>query len=118
MQTVVNEEDDSLDKLLKAIESGIGDQSAFVVMKQSKFPEKPTEITFIGGVQIKQSMMNTTPEDDAVIDYPIPEVDPDEDFDDDPIDTDLPDDGGITFPDPDDGLPTLPLGNEPFIGIH
>ena len=120
-----NEEDDSLDKLLKAIESGIGDQSAFVCDEAKQVPKKkPTEITFVGGVPDDPSKYpaNEPPSGDAVIDYPIPEVDPDEDFDDDPVDEDdLPEDGDgeITFPEPDDdGLPTLPLGNEPFIEVY
>ena len=119
-----NEEDDSLDKLLKTIESGIGDQSAFVCDEAKQVPKKkPTEITFIGGVPDRNPIYddNEPPSDDAIIDYPIPEVDPDDELDTDPIDTDLPedDDGEITFPDPDDdGLPTLPLGNEPFIEVY
>jgi hypothetical protein len=118
-----NEEDDSLDKLLKALESGVGDESAFICDEAKQVPsKKPTEISFVGGVpdDLSPSPENTPPSGDAVIDFPIPEIDLDEDFDDDPIDEDnLPDDGSIIFPDPDDdGLPTLPLGNEPFIEVY
>ena len=73
-----NEQDDSLDKLLKAIESGIGDQSAFVCDEAKQVPKKkPTEITFVGGVPDDPSKYppNTPPSGDAVIDYPIPELD-------------------------------------------
>ena len=118
-----NEEDDSLDKLLKQIESGIGDQSLFVCDEAKQVPKKkPTEITFVGGVpnDFVPSPDNEPPSGDAVIDYPIPPVDPDEPFDDDPVDEeDLPEDGGITFPiEDEDDLPTLPLGNEPFIEVY
>lgn len=119
-----NEEDDSLDKLLKALESGVGDQSAFVCDEAKQVPaKKSTEITFVGGVpnDLTPSPTNEPPSGDAVIDFPIPPVDPDDELDTDPIDTDLPedDDGGIKFPElDDDGLPTLPLGDEPFIEVY
>ena len=116
--------DDSLDKLLKALEAGVGDQSAFVCDEAKEVPaKKPTEITFVGGVpdDFTPTPANTPPTGEAVIDYPIPEVDTDNEINTDPIDSDLPEDdgGAIVFPDSDDdGLPTLPLGNEPFIEVY
>jgi len=118
-----NDGGDDLDKLLKQIEQGVGDTSAFICDEAKQVPKKkPTEISFVGGVpdDLSPSPENTPPSGDAVSDFPIPEIDLDEDFDDDPIDEDnLPDDGSIIFPDPDDdGLPTLPLGDEPFIEVY
>ena len=118
------DDDDSLDKLLKALEAGVGDQSAFVCDEAKEVPaKKPTEITFVGGVpdDFTPTPANTPPTGEAVIDYPIPEVDTDNEINTDPIDSDLPEDdgGAIVFPDSDDdGLPTLPLGNEPFIEVY
>ena len=85
--------DDSLDKLLKALEAGVGDQSAFVCDEAKEVPaKKPTEITFVGGVpdDFTPTPANTPPTGEAVIDYPIPEVDTDNEINTDPIDSDLP----------------------------
>lgn len=117
-----NDGGDDLDKLLKQIEGGIGDQSAFICDESKQVsPKQSTAITFIGGVpdDFTPSKENTPPSGDAVIDFPLPPVDPNDDIEDDDIEEDpLPDDPSVTFPDEDDdGLPTLPGGNEPFIEV-
>jgi len=118
-----SDNEDDLDKLLKQIEEGIGDQSAFICSEAKQVsPKQPTSITFIGGVpnNLTPPKENTPPSGDAVIDFPIAPLDPNDEIEDDDIEEDpLPDDPSITFPDEDDdGLPTLPEGNEPFIEVY
>ena len=118
-----NKEDDSLDKLLKALEAGIGDQSAFICDEAKEVPApESTAITFVGGVpdDFTPTPANTVPTGEAVVDYGIPDADSEDPIDDDQVDDDpLPEDTDITFPDDeeDDGLPTLPEGDEPFIEV-
>ena len=114
-----SDQSDDLDKLLKAIESGIGDQSAFVCDEAKAVPPQPdTSITFVGGVpnDPNPSTPNTPPSGDAVIDYVPPDVD-EPDFNDDDIEED--DDVVdpiVEDPDPDPTTP-LPQGNEPFLTV-
>jgi len=120
-----NDGQDDLDKLLKAIESGIGDQSLFVCdeSKQVQVPQEAA-VTFIGGVydDPTNSPTNVTPDnddDDSTIDFEIPDVDPPDDEEDvvDDTDTDAP----VTpvFPDDDDEDPvTLPDDDVPYVDVY
>ena len=117
---------DDLDDLLKAIESGIGDQSLFVCDESKQVPSKAsTAITFIGGVFDDPTTPppNVTPDnddDDSTIDFEIPDVDPPEDEDDvededDTIDTPA----TPEFPEDDDEDPvTLPDDDSPYVDVY
>ena len=115
-------EDDSLDKLLAAIESGIGDFGQFVCNEAKNVPPKAAnEVFFIGGVfdDFTDPPANTVPDGDATTDYPIPDIDPPEDEEDEEIVDDDDIDATPEFPEDDDEDPvTLPIQDEPYIDCY
>ena len=115
-----SDESDDLDKLLKDLESGIGDQSAFVCNESKVVPPVPdTTISFIGGVpnDFTPSPPNQPPGPDEVIDYVPPSVADEPPFDDDEVEEeDDIEDPTVEDPDPDPTTP-LPEGSEPFLTL-
>jgi hypothetical protein len=117
---------DDLDKLLAAIEDGIGDTSLFVC-DESKIvaPKQETSVTFVGGVydDPTSSPENVTPDnddDDSTIDYGIPDVDPPDDEDDPEDDGTIEGDATPEFPVDEDGDPvTLPDDDVvPYVDVY
>jgi hypothetical protein len=109
---------DDLDKLLKKIEEGIGDQSLFVCQESKQVPPPPTtDINFVGGVpnDFTPSEKNEVPSGDEVIEYFPP--DDDDEFDDEDVPEDVLEDPIVID---DDVLPqpVLPVGDEPFLTIE
>lgn len=117
-----NDGGDDLDDLLKQIEGGIGDQGLFVCDEAKQVPKKDqTLVSFIGGIydDPTNSPSNETPSGDAVIDFPLTDLDPDNEIE-------LPDneidDGGSPVPEfPDDSDETIiptPEDGTPFISVN
>lgn len=117
-----NDGEDDLDRLLQQIEDGIGDQGLFVCDEAKQVPKKdPTAVSFIGGIydDPTNSPPNETPPSDAIVDFPLTPLDPDNEiqFPDDGID----DGGGGSpvpeFPDDSGGGTPTPEDDTPFISV-
>ena len=118
-----DDDGDSLDDLLKAIEAGVGD-SSLVVCNEAKQTPAPstTAVTFIGGVPDDPTIPdeNEIPSGEEVIDFTIPPVDTDEP----PVlpppgeDEEFGDPIPVEDEDDDDGIPNLPDDGTPEIEIY